>query len=379
MTIRLVDQAPIEIDPEDDEHREVLARTGRFGAQAAGAVMMAASTGRFLLMERSDGVLEPGTYGNCGGAHKKDEAPADAARRECGEETGWAGEADDMVVIPVLVYREPEFTYSNFVAVVPDEFDPMYGWEAVGHKWSTVDDLPSPLHFGIVAMLNDPETRALLEGAWRHHLPEDWMDRAALRPIDWAAAADIDPAAVQRPLSPETTARIARGVARFIESSDAASKAAAETLGIDPSLYPNVEVGEPWPIPTGGTSLTPPDIGDAAFTVMFSDQHPQGVILSETGSHEGGGEHEFTIVLEGDDLPDDAKTDALYAGSCDDALICFQGGELSVVFMRAAPTLREAVLSALRDLRAQGMVPTAIRLEDASVETEDEILGLLEG
>lgn len=133
--------------------------TGFFGAQAAGCVFLAKKTGRFLLMLRSESVQEPGTWGNCGGAHKSDEEPITAAEREGREETGYDGK---MEMVPALLFTSGTFKYSNFIAIVDDEFVPELGWEADDYKWCTMDTLPSPLHFGMESLFKDEKSRDLL-------------------------------------------------------------------------------------------------------------------------------------------------------------------------------------------------------------------------
>ena len=314
---RLVDQAPIEIDPEDDEHRFVLAQTGRFGRQAAGAVMVAATTGRFLLMLRAEGVLEPGTYGNCGGAHKADEEPADAARRECGEETGWAGDPDDMFIIPALVYQEPEFTYSNFLAVVPSEFDPMYGWEAVGHVWCTLEDLPAPLHFGITALIADPDSRALLAGGWHGVIyPE----------LVWEAPGGSIFTASPKPLSQATLKRIAAGCQKLLDASSGIAHAEA------PWHFPLLEAD------AGGRT----HMGENEETDMDVNLTPMPTFS-------------IRIVADGKDLLDDATVNALFQAGCDDAIVSLENGDVVIEFARAAASADEAVDTASRDVRAAGL------------------------
>jgi 8-oxo-dGTP pyrophosphatase MutT (NUDIX family) len=118
-----------------------------------------------MLMLRSAGVLESGTWGNCGGAHKATETPLNAATREGREETGYRGE---MEMIPLLVFSKGDFRYSNFLAVVEDEFTPDLGWEADDSCWVDFGDWPSPLHFGMKALFSDAmsvaKIKALVEG-----------------------------------------------------------------------------------------------------------------------------------------------------------------------------------------------------------------------
>ncbi len=143
---------PPTYDSEDDEHYDALDKTGFFGAQAAGCVFLARSTGRLMLMLRSYQVLEPGTWGNCGGAHKASEQPIAAAEREGREETGYSAAMD---MVPLLVFTKGDFRYSNFLAVVDEEFEPDLGWEAEDHEWVEFGEWPQPLHFGMKALFSD--------------------------------------------------------------------------------------------------------------------------------------------------------------------------------------------------------------------------------
>ena len=51
----------------DDEHAETLAKTGFWGKQGAGSLVVAKDTGRILLAHRSRAVEQPNTWGVWGG------------------------------------------------------------------------------------------------------------------------------------------------------------------------------------------------------------------------------------------------------------------------------------------------------------------------
>lgn len=146
------DHTPPSYDPNDEAHYHALDKTGFFGNQAAGCLVMAMSTGRIMLVLRSSQVLESGTWGNLGGAHHADEQPVAAAERELHEETGYSGTAR---MVPLYVFRSGNFVYRNFLALVPDEFIPDLGWEADDYKWCEIDQWPQPLHFGPAAVFAD--------------------------------------------------------------------------------------------------------------------------------------------------------------------------------------------------------------------------------
>lgn len=144
--------APPTKELDDDEFYDARDKTGFFGSQAAGCILMAKTTGRILLVLRSAMVDQPFDWGNVGGAHKSSERPVDAAKREAYEETGYNG---NIAMVPLMVFTNGDFRYSNFLAIVDDEFIPELGWEADDHKWCDFGDWPQPLHFGMQSLFND--------------------------------------------------------------------------------------------------------------------------------------------------------------------------------------------------------------------------------
>jgi hypothetical protein len=84
-------------------------------------------------------------------------AIAEGALREFREESGWRGELVEMV--PLLVYREPNFAFHNFLLVVSQEFAPRLNWEHDEAEWFDPDgELPDDLHFGLEALIRDPKS-----------------------------------------------------------------------------------------------------------------------------------------------------------------------------------------------------------------------------
>lgn len=125
--------------------------SGKFwGSQGAGAIFMAEDTGRILLQHRSEYVNEPGTWGVIGGAIDSGEDPKEAMEREVQEETGYHGPMKSELL---YTFKSGKFQYHNFLVTVPHEFEPKHGWESQGHVWTTLDELPEPLHFGLKAAL----------------------------------------------------------------------------------------------------------------------------------------------------------------------------------------------------------------------------------
>jgi 8-oxo-dGTP pyrophosphatase MutT (NUDIX family) len=89
----------------DADHAETLSKTGFWGKQGAGNIVVARSTGNILLPHRSRSVQEPNTWGVWGGAIDQDENPAEAAKRELQEEAGYSGNIN---IIPFSVFQSAQ-------------------------------------------------------------------------------------------------------------------------------------------------------------------------------------------------------------------------------------------------------------------------------
>lgn len=120
----------------------------------AGCMVMARHSGRFLLSLRPADEDEGigGTWSLWGGKAEPNETPKETALREVFEETGvhLTGEVFH------LKHKEMgRFSYETYLMVVEDEFEPAKTVESAGFKWATLDDLPKPLHWGVVDLLSD--------------------------------------------------------------------------------------------------------------------------------------------------------------------------------------------------------------------------------
>jgi len=130
-----------------------------WGNRGAGILLVAQDTGKLLLVLRSGYVNEPGTWGVPGGKiDDEDESPSVAANREAEEELGYSGPID---LVPAHVFKSGKFRFYNFIGVVPNEFKPTLDWENDDVGWFSINDLPSPLHFGIQSLLTNSENQIL--------------------------------------------------------------------------------------------------------------------------------------------------------------------------------------------------------------------------
>ncbi len=116
-------------------------------ARSAGIIIWANDTGRVLLLLRSLDSGSPVTWGIPGGRiDDDDDSPQAAAMRELVEETGYEGPLE------MLFDRtDSDDRYTTFVALVLEEFDVELNDEHIDGGWFDKNDLPSPLHPGLVA------------------------------------------------------------------------------------------------------------------------------------------------------------------------------------------------------------------------------------
>ena len=84
----------------------------------------------------------------------------------------------------------------------------------------------------------------------------------------------------------------------------------------------------------------------------------------------------FTLIVEGPDLQDEARIDALFEAGCDDAAIGRSDGIQYVDFDREARSLDHAILSAVDDLeKLEGV--EAVRIADAGLASLADIAARL--
>lgn len=144
----------------DSEHKKALDKTGFWGKQGAGLIILCSSTGRVLLPLRSGSVEQPHTWGTWGGAINEGEDPRTAALRELREEAGV--KINPSTLTKLFVFTKGTFRYTTFLAEVNSEFKPKLDWETERAEWFELDSLPTALHFGLRAILDDSKAMRLL-------------------------------------------------------------------------------------------------------------------------------------------------------------------------------------------------------------------------
>ncbi len=145
-----------------NDHKQAMMETGFWGRAAAGALVVAKSTGRFLIAHRAEGTLQPNTWGTWGGAIDAGESPEDTVIRELREEAEFSSETRE--IVPLYVFEhESGFKYNNFLVVIDVEFEPVLNWEMQECGWFNYGQWPAPLHFGLDRLLKDEPSLAVLK------------------------------------------------------------------------------------------------------------------------------------------------------------------------------------------------------------------------
>lgn len=137
-------------------HKSKLEETGFWGQRAAGCLFLARDTGRLLIAHRSKDVEQPHTWGTWGGAIDHGETPEQAVLREVFEESGYEGLC---IMVPLALFSHAcGFNYHNFLAIIDAEFTPQLDHETQDFQWCELDQMPNPLHPGLVYLLEQSKT-----------------------------------------------------------------------------------------------------------------------------------------------------------------------------------------------------------------------------
>lgn len=121
--------------------------------QAAGCLLFITENKKFLLIQRSDFVPVPLHWCLPGGGVDENEDPQSAAKRELYEEVGYEL-TQPMHLLYTNETHVPRFKFYTYVAFVDKPFKPSLNWESTNYGWHTIDDLPTPLHWGLSQLFN---------------------------------------------------------------------------------------------------------------------------------------------------------------------------------------------------------------------------------
>ena len=84
-------------------------------------------------------------------------------------------------------------------------------------------------------------------------------------------------------------------------------------------------------------------------------------------------EFEFTLLLDGVDQITSDLEDALFEAGCDDATISLRSGRVYLTFSRSATSLKEAIISAIKNVHQSGIGATVLRVDQCDLVTPSEI------
>ena len=84
-------------------------------------------------------------------------------------------------------------------------------------------------------------------------------------------------------------------------------------------------------------------------------------------------EYDFALVLDGVADLTTSVEDALFGAGCDDATFSLQHGRLYAEFSRKAKSLKDAILSAIRDVRNAKIGAAVLRVDDCDLVTQSDV------
>lgn len=84
-------------------------------------------------------------------------------------------------------------------------------------------------------------------------------------------------------------------------------------------------------------------------------------------------EYDFALIVGGVNALTTEVEDALFNAGCDDATLSIQYGLLYIEFSRVAPSLKDAILGAIGDVRKAGIGAEVLRVDECNLVTPSEI------
>jgi transcriptional regulator with XRE-family HTH domain len=84
-------------------------------------------------------------------------------------------------------------------------------------------------------------------------------------------------------------------------------------------------------------------------------------------------EYDFALIVGGVSELTQQVEDALFRAGCDDATLSIQYGLLYVEFSRSAPSLQQAIISAIHDVERSGAGAQVLRVDECNLITASEI------
>jgi 8-oxo-dGTP pyrophosphatase MutT (NUDIX family) len=131
--------------------------------QCSGAIILAKTTKRFLLVQRTQ-LKTVGTWGLVGGKRDpSDTSPLDTLTREISEELGKSLKISKIVPLDLYTSDDNYFLYNTYVIIVDKEFVPILNEEHSGYAWCSFNCWPKPLHHGVKQTLTNKIIKSKLQ------------------------------------------------------------------------------------------------------------------------------------------------------------------------------------------------------------------------
>lgn len=131
---------------------------------AAGVLLRAKDSGRYMVAYRSDKCDNPHTWGPIGGSAQDNEGSIEAAIREVKEEAGIS--LEDHQLEPLSVFKKKNFHYHTFLGHVDKESDIDNNLKLNDENdkvtWFHHHTPPTPLHPGFEETINIPSVKKRL-------------------------------------------------------------------------------------------------------------------------------------------------------------------------------------------------------------------------
>ena len=137
-------------------------KAGRETGEGAGAIFYCLKTDRFLILLRSDQGDQGNTWCGLGGGRDNDEPLDETVRREAWEEAQFPQDAVcDLHYIDALEHPDG-FTFHNYLALVPREFEPKLNEEHTDARWCKWSEFPENMHPEMMKVLTSKLGRMVL-------------------------------------------------------------------------------------------------------------------------------------------------------------------------------------------------------------------------
>lgn len=143
-------------------------KAGRETGEGAGAIFYCPETENFLILKRSDEGDAGGTWCGLGGGRDNDDSGKPEPLHETVRREAWEEAQFDRRAACELRYigclKHPDgFKFHNYLGIVPEEFTPVLNEEHSDYQWCRWNGFPKEMHPGMMAVLNSPDGRQVLE------------------------------------------------------------------------------------------------------------------------------------------------------------------------------------------------------------------------